>query len=109
MPGVSYHHRAMIAFGASITVPEVYERCAAVGIRRAAEPDSVVFSNAAAGTVFRSYNLILDEAAVHDDLEALVLLHQDAEIADPDFCRKLRDAFSDPDVAVVGCAGATGV
>jgi hypothetical protein len=37
-----------------------------------------------------------------------VLLHQDAEIADPDFCRKLRTAFTDPAVGVVGCVGAVG-
>ncbi len=99
----------MIAFGSSITVPEVYERCAGRGIRRAAEPDSVVFANAAAGSIPRSYNLILEKAAEHRDLEAVVLLHQDAEIVDADFGKKLRGALADPDVAVVGCAGARGV
>ena len=34
---------------------------------------------------------------------------QDVEIADPDFCEKVRAALADPEVAVVGCAGATGV
>jgi hypothetical protein len=47
--------------------------------------------------------------AERDDLEALVLVHQDAELVDPGFCRKLRDALSDPDVGVVGCVGAIGV
>ena len=40
-----------------------------------------------------------------DDLEALVLVHQDAEIVDHDFCAKLREALTDPDVGVVGCVG----
>jgi GT2 family glycosyltransferase len=38
-----------------------------------------------------------------------VLLHQDAELIDPDFCAKARQALSDPDVAIAGCVGAIGV
>jgi GT2 family glycosyltransferase len=99
----------MIAFGCSITIPEVYERCAQAGIRRAAEPDSKVFAHAAAGPIARGYNLILERAAAIRDLEALVLVHQDAEIVDPELCGKLRRAFSNPQVGVVGCLGAIGV
>jgi Glycosyltransferase like family len=99
----------MIVFASSITDPEVYERCAEPGIRRALEPDSEVLANAAAGSLFRSYNLILDMVADRDDLDALVLVHQDAEIADRDFCRKLRRALGDGQVGVVGCVGAIGV
>ncbi len=98
----------MIAFGCSITKPDVYERCAARGFRLAAEPDTKVLAYGATGSIFRSYNLLLEKARELDDLEALVLVHQDAEIVDPDFCRKLRGALEDPDVALVGCAGATG-
>jgi hypothetical protein len=99
----------MIAFGTSITSPDAYRRFAEPGIRRAAEPDSVVFPFAAAGSIFRSYNLLLETAAAHDDLEALVLVHQDAEIVDSDFCDKVRRALRDPEVGVVGCVGAIGV
>jgi hypothetical protein len=86
----------MIAFGCSITAPKIYERCAKPGIELAAEPDSQVFAHAAAGPIARAYNLVLERAATLDDLEAVVLLHQDAEIVDPDFCPKLRRALSDP-------------
>jgi hypothetical protein len=99
----------MIAFGASITKPAVFHRCAAPGIRRAAEPDSEVYELEAIGSIFRSYNALLDRAIARDDLEALVLVHQDAEIVDADLCRKLRAALSDPDVGLVGCVGAIGV
>jgi Glycosyltransferase like family len=99
----------MIAFGCSITSPEFYERCAEPGIRIAAEPDSKVFPFMAAGSIFRSYNLLMEKASECEDLEALVLVHQDAEIVDPDFCLKLRRTLSDPDVGVVGCVGAIGV
>jgi Glycosyltransferase like family len=99
----------MIAFGSSITSPEVYERCAERGIRLVARPDSKVFARSAAGSIFRNYNAILDQAAALPNLEALVLVHQDAEIVDPDFCVKLRRALRDPEVGVVGCVGAIGV
>jgi hypothetical protein len=99
----------MIAFGTAMTAPDVYRQCAEPGIKLAAEPDSVVLPHAAAGTIFRGYNLLLDRAAELDDLEALVLVHQDAQIVEPEFCRRVRAALSDPDVGVVGCVGAIGV
>jgi hypothetical protein len=99
----------VIAFGTSITRPDVYARCAEPGIRRAAEPDSPVFAFESAGSLFRSYNTVLDAAAPLDDLEALVLLHQDTEIVDATLCRQVREALSDPEVGVVGCVGAIGV
>ena len=99
----------MIAFGSAITSPETYARCAEPGLRRVAEPGTVNLAGPAAGTIFRSYNALLDRAAALEDLEALVLVHQDAEIADPSFLPKLRHALGDPGVGVVGCVGAIGV
>ncbi|HEY2439777.1 MAG TPA: glycosyltransferase [Solirubrobacteraceae bacterium] len=99
----------MIAFGSAITDPEAYRRYAEKGIELASEPDSVVFANAPGGSLFRAYNLILDLAAQRDDLEALVLVHQDAELVDAGFAAKLRAALADPEVGVVGCVGAIGV
>jgi hypothetical protein len=87
----------------------VYARCAEPGLRLISEPDSVVIANSAAGSLFRSYNLIMEMAGRHEDLEALVLVHQDAEVIDPDFARKIRGALADPDVGVVGCVGALDV
>ena len=99
----------MIVFAASITDPALYEQAAAPGIALAREPDSEVIANAAAGSIFRSYNLILDTVSDREDLEALVLLHQDSELASADFCSTLRETLRDPDVGVVGCVGAVGV
>lgn len=100
--------RPVIAFGCSIIAPDVYEARANVGFQRAAEADSVTLALAAAGSVARSYNLLFDSAAKLPELEALVLAHEDAEIADPAFCAKLRSTLSDPEVGVVGCVGARG-
>jgi Glycosyltransferase like family len=99
----------LIAFGCSITNDYVFGYAAKPGFERTAEPDSVVLANSAAGSIFRSYNLIMDSVRDRDDLEALVLVHQDAEIVDPDFCAKVREALSDPEVGVVGCVGAQDV
>jgi len=100
----------MIVFGTAITDVEVYERCAAPGIQRVVEPDSKVLVHETTGSLFRNYNLMLDMARKEgDELEALVLVHQDAELTDPEFCRKIRAALEDPEVAIVGCVGAIGV
>jgi hypothetical protein len=96
----------MIAFGAAVTRSEDYERWAGPGIDRAREADSAVYANSSPGSIFRAYNQLLDEAAIHEDLEALVLLHQDVEIVDDAFCEKVRAAFCDPEVAIAGCVGA---
>ena len=99
----------MIAFGCSITKPDQFRRSAEPGIRRAEEADSVRYELPAAGSISRSYNALLDRAAEHDELEALILLHQDAEIVDADVCAKVRAALADPDVGIVGCVGALDV
>jgi GT2 family glycosyltransferase len=99
----------MIVLGSSITAPDVYRRCAEPGFERIAEPDTEVIGNAAAGSLARSYNLIMSQVAQRDDLDALVLAHQDAEIVDPEFLRKVRHALADPEVGVVGLVGAIDV
>jgi len=103
----------MIAFGCAITDHELYRRCAEPGLKLVAEPDSVIMPFGSAGlgdaSIFRNYNLLMEEAGKLDDLETLVLLHQDAQIVDPDFCAKVRGVLRDPDVGILGCAGAIGV
>lgn len=99
----------MIAFGCAITEPEHYKLYAEAGIRLAAEPDSTVLAQGAPFSKAPIYNLILDQAASSADLEALVLIHEKAEILDAGFCQKVRQALADPEVAVIGCAGGAGV
>lgn len=99
----------MIVFASAVTDQEQFRRYAEPGIRRAAEADTVVIAHPAQGSIFANYNAILERVAGMEGVEALVLLHQDAEIVDPSFCAKLRSALADPDVGVVGCVGALGV
>ena len=99
----------MIAFGSPITDPPLFERACRPGIERAKEADSIIMARASAGSIYRSYNLIIEEAAQIEGLEALVLLHQDSEILNEDFCAKIRAALADPEVGLVGACGAKGV
>jgi Glycosyltransferase like family len=99
----------MIIFSSAVTKSDVYRDCAERGIELAREPDTQVRPRSARGSIFENYNAIMDEAAEVEGLEALVLLHQDSEIQDPDFCLKLRAALADPQVGVVGCVGSIGV
>ena len=101
----------MFVFASAVTDPEVFSRAAQAGVARLREADptieQIVF--ASVGSIFRNYNLIIDQVKDRDDVEALVLIHQDAEIQDPEFLEKVRAALADPDVAIVGCAGAVDV
>ena len=89
----------MIAFGVSVAEGDAYRRYSEPGIKLAKEPDSEVYVFAAVGPLARAYNLLLDTAARHDDLEAFVLVHPHAEITDYDLCTKIRRALRDPHVA----------
>jgi hypothetical protein len=54
-----------------------------------------------------AYNTILDSYQGRD-LDAVILLHDDLEIVDPDAEAKFLDALADPDVAMVGVCGGKG-
>lgn len=57
-----------------------------------------------------AYNTIIDlTLRRYPDVEALVLLHDDLQLTDEQFEDKVRAALADPDVAVLGVAGARGV
>jgi hypothetical protein len=99
----------MIAFGVSVTDGEAYRRYAEPGIDRVREADSEVYVFAAVGQVARSYNLLLDTAAKHRDLEALVLVHSFTELTTGDICGRIRETLADPDVAIIGPIGASRV
>ena len=99
----------MIAFGVCIGSWEKYERYARTALQRCAEPDSPVAESSGNASIFTAYNEMLDAYAQLPDIEALVLLHDDVELRDEAFARKVREALGDPDVAVLGVIGARGV
>lgn len=99
----------MIAIGCSITKDDLFDAYAGPSIESIREPDTKILMFPSAGSIFRSYNIVLDQAAKIEGLDALVLLHQDAEIVDPEFLDKVRRSLMDPEVALVGSAGANNV
>lgn len=102
-------HPGVIAFAACIADRDAFARCALPGLRRAMEPDSAFAELETTTSIHEAYNEALEHFAGIDDLEALVLLHEDVELFDPGFCATVRRAMSDPSVAVVGAVGARGV
>ena len=101
----------MIVYGCAVSDADAFARYAEPGLKAVTEndPGAEMIALASVGTIFRNYNLLRERVGDREDLEALVLVHQDAEIVDPDCSAKIRAALADPDVAIVGCAGAVGV
>ncbi len=99
----------MIAYGTAIADRRGYETIARPGIERVAEPDSVMLVREGCDSIQAPYNAMLDEAAAHEDLEALVLVHEDLELTDDTLPTRLRRLLDDPRVGLVGLLGSTDV
>lgn len=100
----------MIAFGCATTSEEEYSAYVVPSLDRVAEPDSHLMRRHGYDSIHEPYNEMLAEAAEFDDLEALVLLHQDLSIEDEEFMEKIRGLLAaSPEVAVLGAAGARGI
>lgn len=99
----------MIAFGCAIASEDKYRRYARPGIDLVRDPEAPVIELRGRSCLFAAYNEILDQAQADPRIEALTLLHEDAEIRDERFEEKVRWALNDPLVAIVGTIGAIGV
>ena len=99
----------MIAFACCIASREKYEKFALPGIKRFGGPDALIIETSSDRSILEAYNGVLDQLRHRNDIEALVLLHEDTEIRDPLFRWRMSRAFNDPDVAVVGAIGASNV
>jgi GT2 family glycosyltransferase len=72
-----------------------------------AESGSLVLRRHGYDSIQEPYNEMLAEVASHEDLEAIVLLHQDVLIRDALFLDKVRALLAASDeIAVIGSAGA---
>lgn len=56
-----------------------------------------------------AYNNVLDAYRARGGIDALILIHEDLEMIDPDTEAKVLKAFEDPEIAIVGVAGGKGV
>ena len=99
----------MIGFGCAVHSEEKYARFALPGIERVRDPGAPLIELRGRGCLFRAYNELLDRARADRRIEALALIHEDTEIRDDRFEDRVRWAFADPAVAIVGTIGSVGV
>jgi Glycosyltransferase like family len=99
--------QGVIVYGVCAGPSRKYEEIALPGLQLAStDPTVEVLRDQT--SIFTAYNTILDAARKRDDLEALVLLHDDTRNLDPNLEEKVRAVLVDPDVAVAGVIGGRG-
>lgn len=99
----------MIYFGTCAGHPDKLVSVCRPGLTRSMQEGYVHLTPASNGVeIFSVYSQIMREA-VAADAECLVLMHDDLEFQDPELAAKLRAAFEDPTVAIVGLIGAKNV
>jgi 2-polyprenyl-3-methyl-5-hydroxy-6-metoxy-1,4-benzoquinol methylase len=99
----------VIAYAACVGSPEKFQKICLPGLQRVVQPDDLVIEAEHERSIFAAYNEVLDAVRERDDLEALVLLHEDTEVTDPGFPGVIRRHVADEDVAVVGTVGARAI
>lgn len=99
----------MIAFGTCVGHPQKLSDIALPGLRASASGEWEHLAHASNGVdIFPVYAGLMRSASAMG-ADALVLMHDDLEFRDAGLCSKLRAAFADPSVAIVGLIGARGV
>jgi hypothetical protein len=99
----------VIAWGIAVGSEQKLKRFALPGLGLVRGEDDPLLEERDNDSIFVAYNRMLERAAGMPDVEALVLLHEDVEIRDPALPDKVRFAFEDPEVAIVGPVGGIGV
>jgi SAM-dependent methyltransferase len=102
-------HGGVIAYAACIGDREKYTSICLPGLLRVTTDADLIIEATHPSSIFTAYNEVLDAVRERDDLEALVLLHEDTEILSPELPRIVRERLAEPDVAILGCVGARGI
>jgi cephalosporin hydroxylase len=99
----------MLMFGSSVGHPDLLAKCAVPGLA-SSMGERYVYRAVPTNnrSIYPTYAMLMVEAHTAG-VEALVLMHDDLEFCDIDLAAKLRAAFADPTVAVVGLIGARNV
>ena len=98
----------MIIFASCVSGDgELYRQVALPTIRVTAGPEDLILELPGEPGICAVYNRFLEVARSEPDCEALVLLHDDVEIIDPDFRSKVLIALRPTDVGLVGVTGAS--
>jgi 2-polyprenyl-3-methyl-5-hydroxy-6-metoxy-1,4-benzoquinol methylase len=96
----------VIAYAACVGNPHKFQSICLPGLKRVVGPDDVLIEAEHPQSIFAAYNEVLDAVRDRDDLEALVLLHEDTEVTDEEFADIVRERLAEPGVEVVGAVGA---
>ncbi len=99
----------MIVFGVCVGDREKYETVALPSIRRVAAADDLILGAPGDPGICAVYNTFVAEARRHPDCDALVLLHEDLELVDPNFRAKTLRVLAEPSVGVAGVIGGAGL
>ena len=99
----------MIAYAACIGDREKYATICLPGLLRVTTDDDLIIEATHPTSIFTAYNEVLDAVRDRDDLEALVLLHEDTEILGTDLPERVLGRLAEPEVAILGSVGARGV
>lgn len=100
----------MIYFGTCVGFPDKFRKYAVPGVQASMDEAYGYLARKSDGKdLFPVYREIMYAAGGVEGLEALVLLHDDLEIRDSAFAKKIRTVFQDPEVAIIGCIGAKAV
>ena len=78
-------------------------------IRAVMKDGDLVLRRSGDGGIASTYNDFLREARAHPDCEAVVLLHDDVQILDPNFRSKVLAGVSEDGAGVIGAIGARGL
>jgi hypothetical protein len=103
---LAYRHLSMFVYGVCAGPTGKVDRFARPSIDNARSPEDQTLVLFDQPSISIAYNHILGEAQQHEDLEGVILMHDDVEILDPLFREKLQRAFADGSVGVVGVVGA---
>lgn len=96
----------MIIFGVCIGEKQRYESVALPRLEGLVEASSRVLTSFDHASIASAYNDFLQHCRELDDVEALILVHEDVELLDPAFLSKVRRRLAEPDIAVIGVVGA---
>ncbi|WP_040162175.1 glycosyltransferase [Nigerium massiliense] len=98
----------MIAFGTCVGGDGTkYRERSLPGIEGARGAGDLVLASPGDGGICSVYNRFVEQAG--PDCRALVLMHDDVEIRDPEFRAKVLAAVDEPEVGVVGVVGGAGL
>ncbi len=92
----------MVAYGCCVGSDEKFDRY--VLPHALLHHDSIIYTCREQNSIALPYNSMLDDA-LDDDVDVLILQHDDLEIVDPDGEEKLVKALADPSVVLAGVAG----